>query len=53
MAFEKSDLFFVCMLKPLSTEISVDEMEIQAAKVNPLQHDNGVKPHQIIASLVI
>ncbi|KAJ4708568.1 Nudix hydrolase [Melia azedarach] len=32
VAFEKSDLLFVCMLKPLSTEITIDEKEIQAAK---------------------
>ncbi|PKA47648.1 Nudix hydrolase 8 [Apostasia shenzhenica] len=33
VAFEKSDLFFICMLKPLSTQIVIDELEIQAAKV--------------------
>lgn len=33
VAFEKSDLLFVCMLKPLSYEITIDEKEIQAAKV--------------------
>ncbi|OVA16219.1 NUDIX hydrolase domain [Macleaya cordata] len=32
VAFEQSDLFFVCMLKPLSFEITIDEKEIQAAK---------------------
>ncbi|KAK2968227.1 hypothetical protein RJ640_027359, partial [Escallonia rubra] len=32
VAFEKSDLMFVCMLKPLSFEIKVDEKEIQDAK---------------------
>ncbi|KAL8539860.1 hypothetical protein ACS0TY_001459 [Phlomoides rotata] len=37
VAFEKSDLFFVCMLRPLSTEIVVDDLEIQAAKVH--KHD--------------
>ncbi|GAB4858080.1 nudix (nucleoside diphosphate linked moiety X)-type motif 8 [Ancistrocladus abbreviatus] len=36
MAFEKSDLFFICMLKPLSTDIKVDDLEIQAAKWMPL-----------------
>ncbi|KAJ4712685.1 Nudix hydrolase [Melia azedarach] len=36
VAFEKSDLFFVCMLKPLTTEIKVDDLEIQAAKWMPL-----------------
>lgn len=33
VAFEKSDLLFVCMLKPVSFEITIDEKEIQAAKV--------------------
>eukprot|EP00268_Persea_americana_P049764 TRINITY_DN5347_c0_g2_i3.p1 TRINITY_DN5347_c0_g2~~TRINITY_DN5347_c0_g2_i3.p1 ORF type:complete len:131 (-),score=33.23 TRINITY_DN5347_c0_g2_i3:1289-1681(-) len=33
VAFGKSDLFFVCMLRPLSTQIVVDGLEIQAAKV--------------------
>ncbi|MCL7029024.1 hypothetical protein MKW94_001483 [Papaver nudicaule] len=32
VAFEQSDLFFVCMLKPLSFDITIDEKEIQAAK---------------------
>ncbi|KAG6577669.1 Nudix hydrolase 8, partial [Cucurbita argyrosperma subsp. sororia] len=36
IAFEKSDLFFVCMLRPLSTQIIVDDFEIQAAKWMPL-----------------
>lgn len=36
MAFEKSDLFFICMLKPLSTEIMVDDHEIDAAKWMPV-----------------
>ncbi|XP_016721456.1 nudix hydrolase 8 isoform X2 [Gossypium hirsutum] len=36
VAFEKSDLFFICMLKPLSTRIIVDGHEIQAAKWMPL-----------------
>ncbi|CAM8978902.1 unnamed protein product [Rhodiola kirilowii] len=36
VAFEKSDLFFICMLRPLSTEINVDDQEIQAAKWMPL-----------------
>ncbi|KAL1548002.1 nudix (nucleoside diphosphate linked moiety X)-type motif 8, variant 2 [Salvia divinorum] len=37
VSFEKSDLFFVCMLKPTSTEIVVDDLEIQAAKWMPLE----------------
>ncbi|XP_021765823.1 nudix hydrolase 8-like [Chenopodium quinoa] len=36
MAFEKSDLFFICMLKPLSSEIKVDDHEIIAAKWMPV-----------------
>ncbi|OMO52591.1 hypothetical protein COLO4_37085 [Corchorus olitorius] len=36
VAFEKSDLFFICMLKPVSTRIMVDDHEIQAAKWMPL-----------------
>ncbi|KAK9716324.1 hypothetical protein RND81_06G225500 [Saponaria officinalis] len=36
MAFEKSDLFFICILKPLSTGIKVDDHEIEAAKWMPL-----------------
>lgn len=33
VAFQKSDLFFVCVLRPLSNNIKIDETEIQAAKV--------------------
>ncbi|OIV94082.1 hypothetical protein TanjilG_05462 [Lupinus angustifolius] len=36
VAFEKSDLFFICMLRPLSSRIIVDEHEIEAAKWMPL-----------------
>ncbi|KAE8708342.1 Nudix hydrolase 8 [Hibiscus syriacus] len=35
VAFGKSDMFFICMLKPLSTRITVDDKEIQAAKWLP------------------
>lgn len=35
VAFQKSDLFFICMLKPLSTEIKVDDLEIKGAKWMP------------------
>ncbi|KAG9456523.1 hypothetical protein H6P81_001031 [Aristolochia fimbriata] len=34
--FGKSDLLFICMLKPLSFEISIDESELEAAKWMPL-----------------
>lgn len=37
LAFEKSDLLFLCMLEPLSSEIVIDEKEIQAAKWMPLE----------------
>lgn len=33
--FEKSDLFFVCLLRPLSSDIQVQEVEIEAAKWMP------------------
>ncbi|XP_068635521.1 nudix hydrolase 8-like [Aristolochia californica] len=36
VAFGKSDLFFICMLRPLSTHIIVDDLEVQAAKWIPL-----------------
>ncbi|XP_059645671.1 nudix hydrolase 8 isoform X2 [Cornus florida] len=36
VAFGKSDLFFICMLRPLSTHIIVDDHELQAAKWMPL-----------------
>ncbi|KAJ4832765.1 hypothetical protein Tsubulata_019811 [Turnera subulata] len=36
VAFEKSDILFVCMLRPLTYEITIDEKEIQAAKWMPL-----------------
>ncbi|KZV53294.1 Nudix hydrolase, partial [Dorcoceras hygrometricum] len=37
VCFEKSDLFFVCILRPLSTAIIVDDHEIQEAKWMPLE----------------
>lgn len=36
VAFEKSDLFFICLLRPLSEQIMVDDLEVQAAKWMPL-----------------
>lgn len=33
VGFETSDILFVCMLKPVSHDISIDENEIQDAKV--------------------
>ncbi|KAF5748521.1 nudix hydrolase 8-like [Tripterygium wilfordii] len=43
VALDKSDLLFVCMLKPLSFEITIDEEEIQAAKWMPLDEFIGQK----------
>uniref|UniRef100_J3M045 Nudix hydrolase domain-containing protein n=1 Tax=Oryza brachyantha TaxID=4533 RepID=J3M045_ORYBR len=37
VAFQKSDLFFICMLRPTSNEIKIDETEIQAARWMPLE----------------
>lgn len=36
VVFDKSDLFFICMLRPLSAQIVVDDLEIKAAKWMPL-----------------
>ncbi|KAL2348183.1 hypothetical protein Fmac_002183 [Flemingia macrophylla] len=36
VAFGKSDLFFICVLRPLSAKISVDDPEIEDAKWMPL-----------------
>ncbi|XP_050216094.1 nudix hydrolase 8-like [Mercurialis annua] len=36
VAFEKSDLLFMCLLKPMSHQISIDENEIQAAEWMPI-----------------
>ncbi|XP_017699680.2 nudix hydrolase 2-like [Phoenix dactylifera] len=35
--FEKSDLFFVCMLRPLSSDIQKQESEIEAAQWMPIE----------------
>ncbi|KAJ9568013.1 hypothetical protein OSB04_003979 [Centaurea solstitialis] len=34
--FGKSDLFFVCMMRPLSFDIQIQELEIEAAQVSSL-----------------
>lgn len=36
-AFGKSDLFFLCKLRPLSSEIEIQESEIEAAQWMPLE----------------
>ncbi|XP_010933608.2 uncharacterized protein [Elaeis guineensis] len=43
VAFGKSDLFFICMLRPLSSQIKIDELEVQAAKQPSIQDDNMFK----------
>ncbi|KAK9080702.1 hypothetical protein SSX86_000460 [Deinandra increscens subsp. villosa] len=35
--FQKSDLFFVCMMRPLSFDIQIQELEIEAAQWMPLE----------------
>ncbi|KAJ0790484.1 putative hydrolase [Helianthus annuus] len=35
--FGKSDLFFVCMMRPLSSDIKIQELEIEAAQWMPLE----------------
>ncbi|XP_019440027.1 PREDICTED: nudix hydrolase 2 isoform X1 [Lupinus angustifolius] len=35
--FEKSDLFFVCMLQPLSSDIQLQKLEIEAAQWMPFE----------------
>lgn len=34
MFFKKSDLFFICMMHPLSSDIKKQDLEIEAAQVN-------------------
>ncbi|KAK3210585.1 hypothetical protein Dsin_015291 [Dipteronia sinensis] len=41
VAFENSDILFVCMLEPLSSEITIDDKEIQDAKWMPLDEFVG------------
>ena len=43
VAFQKSDLFFICMLRPVSSEIKIDETEIQAAKVHIFELNLPIK----------
>ncbi|XP_042492788.1 nudix hydrolase 8-like [Macadamia integrifolia] len=46
LAFEKSDLLFMCMLRPLSSDISIDEKEIAEAKWMPLDEFVGQSFYQ-------
>ncbi|KAK8939218.1 Nudix hydrolase 8 [Platanthera zijinensis] len=46
VAFDKSDLFFVCMLKPLTLQINIDESEIEEAKWMALEEFLGLPFHR-------
>ncbi|KAJ8638615.1 hypothetical protein MRB53_012882 [Persea americana] len=46
VAFDKSDLLFFCMLKPLSFDITIDEAEIEDAKWMPLDEFLGQPYYQ-------
>lgn len=50
-AFGKSDLFFLCMLRPTSTEIVIQESEIEAAKWMPLE-ELGAQPLYATSSML-
>ncbi|XP_051133718.1 nudix hydrolase 2-like [Andrographis paniculata] len=52
--FEKSDLFFVCFLKPLSFDIHPQETEIEAAQWMPYEEYLGqpfVQKHELLRRL--
>lgn len=52
--FEKSDLFFVCMLRPLSFDIQKQESEIEAAQWMPIEEyavQPSVKKHELLKSI--
>lgn len=50
--FGKSDLFFVCMMRPLSFDIQIQELEIEAAQWMPLEEVEaqpfGQKPESLM-----
>lgn len=53
--FEKSDLFFVCMLRPLSFDIQKQESEIEAAQWMPLEEYAAqpfVQKHELLKYIV-
>ncbi|KAJ8637104.1 hypothetical protein MRB53_011371 [Persea americana] len=53
--FEKSDLFFVCMLRPLSFDIQKQESEIEAAQWMPIEEyavQPSVKKHELLKYIV-
>ncbi|XP_073004231.1 nudix hydrolase 2-like isoform X2 [Typha latifolia] len=53
--FQKSDLFFVCMLRPLSFEIHKQEIEIEAAQWMPIEEflaQPFVQKHELLKYIV-
>lgn len=53
--FEKSDLFFLCMLHPLSSHIQIQESEIAAAQWMPLEEyvaQPFVQTHDLMKNIV-
>lgn len=46
VTFDKSDILFICTLKPLSLDISVDESEIEAARWMPIDEFINQPFHQ-------
>ncbi|KAL8104217.1 hypothetical protein AgCh_028444 [Apium graveolens] len=53
--FQKSDLFFVCMLEPISFDIQKQDLEIEAAEWMPFEEYAAqpfVKKHELLKYLV-
>ncbi|KAJ3679097.1 hypothetical protein LUZ60_017108 [Juncus effusus] len=53
--FDKSDMFFICMLRPLSFQIQIQESEIEAAKWMPIEEFAAqpfVKKHELLKYIV-
>ncbi|KAG8058509.1 hypothetical protein GUJ93_ZPchr0002g23201 [Zizania palustris] len=46
VSFDKSDILFICTLKPLSFDISIDESEIEAARWMPVDEFLSQPFHQ-------
>uniref|UniRef100_A0A0D9VDZ3 Nudix hydrolase domain-containing protein n=1 Tax=Leersia perrieri TaxID=77586 RepID=A0A0D9VDZ3_9ORYZ len=46
VTFDKSDILFICTLKPLSFDISIDESEIEAARWMPVEEFLSQPFHQ-------
>ncbi|KAF3329492.1 nudix hydrolase 2-like protein [Carex littledalei] len=53
--FDKSDIFFICMLRPLSSDIQIQESEIEAAQWMPIEEFASqpfVKKHELLKYMV-